>query len=235
LVTRRSTGSDQLSDLERTLAAGEQQTAAFGTHGVTLRQALKSRYFWTIASAFFLVSIGIGGTIPNLIPMLQDGGLAPATAASVVGAIGLSVIFGRIIAGYLIDRLWAPGVAFVMLSLPAVSCLILAGDVQSVGRATIAAAIIGLAAGAEFDLISYLTSRYFGLKHYGKIYVWQFAAFSIGAGLAPPVFGRVFDLYASYRPILIAAAILYVLGSATLLTLGKYPNLLRVRTPKQKR
>lgn len=217
---------------DRTQAAGEQQTVASGSHGVTLRKALKGRYFWTIAVAFFLISIGIGGTIPNLIPMLQDGGLAPATAAGVVGAIGLSVIFGRIIAGYLIDRFWAPGVAFVMLSLPAVSCLILAGDVQSVGKATIAAAIIGLAAGAEFDLISYLTSRYFGLKHYGKIYARQFAAFSIGAGLAPPVFGRVFDLYGSYRPILIAAAIMYVVGSATLLTLGKYPNLLKVGRAK---
>jgi len=216
----------------RNQAAGEQQAVASVIRGVTLRKALKGRYFWTIAIAFFLISIGIGGTIPNLIPMLQDGGLAPATAAGVVGAIGLSVIFGRIIAGYLIDRFWAPGVAFVMLSLPAVSCMILAGDVQSVGRATIAAAIIGLAAGAEFDLISYLTSRYFGLKHYGKIYAWQFAAFSLGAGLAPPVFGRVFDLYGSYRPILIAAAILYVLGSAALLTLGKYPNLLKVGTAK---
>jgi hypothetical protein len=34
----------------------------------------------------------------------------------------------------------------------------------------------------------------------------------------------VFDLYGTYRPILIAAAALFVIGAVALLTLGRYPD-----------
>jgi MFS family permease len=88
----------------------------------------------------------------------------------------------------------------------------------------VAVALIGLAAGAEFDLIAYLCSRYFGLKNYSQIYAWQFVAFSIASGAAPMIFGRVFDSAGSYNPALIAAALLFVAGGALLLALGRYPD-----------
>lgn len=208
----------------KTSSAIEKSIALANQQGQTLGQAVHGWRFWAIAIAFFGISVGIGGTISNLIPLLHDNGMDLTTAASVAGTIGLSVIIGRIIAGFLIDRFWAPLVAFFVFSLPAVSCWLLAGEVHSVALAVTAAALIGLAAGAEFDMISYLTSRYFGLKHYGKIYAWQFAAFSIGAGFSPPVFGRVFDLYGSYGPILMVSGLLYVGGAVLLLTLGRYPQ-----------
>ena len=37
------------------------------------------------------------------------------------GGFGLSLIGGRVLVGYLIDRLWAPGVAAVALALPALA------------------------------------------------------------------------------------------------------------------
>ncbi|MEM8981455.1 MAG: MFS transporter [Pseudomonadota bacterium] len=192
--------------------------------GVSLGTAVGQWKFWAIIIAFFIISFGIGGTIPNLIPLLSDGGMDLKTAAGVAGSIGLSVIFGRVIAGFLIDRFWAPAVAFFVFSMPALSCWVLSGEVSNIAVATIAAVLIGLAAGAEFDLIAYLTSRYFGLKNYGKIYAWPFAAFSIGAGIAPFLFGKVHDSYGNYQPILLAAALFYVAGSAILLTLGRYPR-----------
>jgi MFS family permease len=210
--------------LSKTSNAVEKSIALANQLGLTLAEAIRGWRFWVIATAFFGISIGIGGTISNLIPLLHDNGMDLATAASVAGTIGMSVIVGRVIAGFLIDRYWAPLVAFFVFCMPAVSCWLLAGEVQSIPLAVTAAALIGLAAGAEFDMISYLTSRYFGLKHYGKIYAWQFAAFSIGAGFSPPVFGRVFDLYGSYGPILLVSGLLYVGGAVLLLTLGRYPQ-----------
>ncbi len=192
--------------------------------GLELSESIRQWRFWAIAISFFIISIGIGGTIPNLIPLLVEGGMTKVTAASVAGAIGLSVIFGRVIAGYLIDRIWAPAIAFIVFTLPAYSCWVLMGEAPTVTVAVLAAVLIGLAAGAEFDLIAFLTSRYFGLRNYGKIYAWHFAAFSIGAGIAPPIFGYVRGQYDSYQPILIASAIFYIAGSAILLTLGRYPT-----------
>ncbi|MEM1261270.1 MAG: MFS transporter [Pseudomonadota bacterium] len=216
LLLRNPTGNDS--------AGADNAVPTANLHGVTLRQAVGQWKFWAIIIAFFIISFGIGGTIPNLIPLLIDGGMDRATAAGVAGSIGLSVIFGRVVAGFLIDRFWAPAVAFLVFSLPAISCWILSTDVSSIGVATFAAVLIGLAAGAEFDMIAYLTSRYFGLKHYGKIYAWPFAAFSVGAGIAPFLFGRVRDSVGNYGPILLAAALFYIAGSAILLTLGRYPR-----------
>lgn len=34
-------------------------------------------------------------------------------------------MFGRVFAGFMMDRFWAPGVVFPMLILPAIACLLL--------------------------------------------------------------------------------------------------------------
>jgi MFS family permease len=132
------------------------------------------------------------------------------------------VILGRIIAGFLIDRIWAPLVAFAFLIVPAISCLILANPEIGLIYVAIAAALIGLAAGAEFDLIAFMTSRYFGMKDYAKIYGLQFVGFGIGAGFSPPLPGIVLARTGSYEPALYGVAGLFVLGATMLLLLGRY-------------
>jgi len=194
---------------------------------LSLWLALRNYRFWVIALSFFIVAFGIAGVISNLIPLLTDRGLAAGQAAKYASTIGLSVIFGRVIVGYLVDRLWAPGVAFVVLALPALSCAGLAyaalGPMATAG----ALVIIGFAAGAEFDVMAYLVARYFGLTHYGKIYGVQYAVFFFGAALAPAAFGGSYDAHKSYAFILGVAAAATLAAAALLLTLGRYPSLQR--------
>ncbi len=193
--------------------------------GVRLSDALRTLRFWILGLAFLCVSVGIGGLITNLVPMLLDRGLDPGSAAEYAGFVGVSVIAGRLVTGFLIDKLWAPGIAFAFLSAPAVSCLLLSVGLQSDVWLAIAALIVGLAAGAELDLIAFLVSRYFGLRHYGAIYGAVFVFFAVGSGFAPAVFGSVYDRFHTYTPILVVAASLFVVGGSLLLLLGKYPEL----------
>jgi MFS family permease len=88
---------------------------------------------------------------------------------------------------------------------------------------SISALAIGLAAGAELDLIAYMSSRYFGLKNYGKIYGAQFVFFAVGSGAAPAVFGWSQDVTGSYELILYSTAVLFVVGSLLMLVMGPYP------------
>jgi MFS family permease len=111
-----------------------------------------------------------------------------------------------------------------MLALPAVACLLLAQPQVPAAAALLSAALIGLAAGAETDLVAYLTARYFGLAHYGRLYGLQYAVFGFASGVSPFLFGKVFDVTGSYQPILLFAAVLFVTGATALLTLGRYPN-----------
>ena len=209
---------------QATAASAEEVAGEPVSVDVTLHDALRHRHFWLIGIGFFCVSMGVGGSIPNLVPLMVDTGISTAQAASYVGWLGLSVITGRLVAGYLIDRFWAPGVAAVMLSLPAIAALLLSQGLIEPFWLLFSIGLIGLAAGAEFDLIAYLVSRYFGTLHYAKIYALLYAIFMFGAGIAPPLFGYCYDLFGSYAPVLHTAAGLFVGGACLLLLLGRYPH-----------
>ncbi|MGD9598504.1 MAG: MFS transporter [Steroidobacteraceae bacterium] len=192
--------------------------------GVTLREAVRNYRFWVMIVSILLVATGIGGTITNLVPLLQDRGFAALEAGQIAGAVGVSIMFGRVFAGFLMDRFWAPGVALPMLLLPALACLILMNHGLGASAAILAAILVGFASGAETDLVAYLSARYFGLRHYGRIYGAQYAVFGFASGIAPPLFGKVYDATGSYDAILIAAAIAFAIGATLLLTMGRYPS-----------
>jgi predicted MFS family arabinose efflux permease len=192
--------------------------------GLTLRTAIRGYRFWALGFSLLFVAAGISGLITNLVPLLIDKGLSAATAAGYAGLIGVSVIAGRLLAGFLVDHLWAPLVAAIFLSAPAIAAIVLTGQDIAPILLGASALIIGLAAGAELDLLAFLSSRYFGLKHYGAIYGGLYVFFSIGAGIAPFSFGRAFDIFGHYNVVLYVVAGMSIFGAALMLILGKYPT-----------
>lgn len=192
--------------------------------GMDLSTALKTSQFWIIAFSFLFFSTSISGFIASFIPMLTDGGLTRADAASMAGFIGISVIAGRVITGVLLDHIRASILSTVVMALPAIGCLFWGLGVAGPSGALIAAIFVGLAGGAEFDLVAYMTSRYFGLRHYGKLYGILFSSVIAGAAIGPLMFGFGFDVSGSYAPVLMAAAALFVVGGLSQLFLGNYPT-----------
>lgn len=191
--------------------------------GKTLGQALKDYRFYVIASSFFTIAFGVAGLISNMLPMLRISGIPDQESIRLIGLIGIAVIGGRLIMGALLDRFWAPMVATVALLLPAMACLLLIGDI-STGEAAIAILLIGFAAGAEFDIVAFMASKYFGLSAYGKIYGALYITLFVGAAFAPPIFGSVYDRDGSYEFLLHIIIVLIPLAAVALLTLGRYPE-----------
>lgn len=185
--------------------------------------ALRSRPFLLMLGVFFLVTFAVSGLIPSIVPMLVDRGLAPNRAALFASLLGAAVVLGRIGAGVLLDRVWAPAVAALFLWLPAGACALLLWGGASLPLVGLAVVLVGLAAGAEFDLVAYMVSRYFPLAQYGVVYSQLMVGMLVGGGFGPPVFGRVFDLTGSYAPALFAAAAIFALAPLPLLRLGRYP------------
>jgi len=213
---------DDLSNAVQRREAQAQRAAA--APGMSFRESLRDYRFWLLAFSFTLISFAVGGLIPNMENILKVAGFGRSDVVALVSLIGLSVTVGRIAGGWLIDRLWAPGVAFVMISLPALACYLLAADSLSVGSARLAIVLVGIAAGIEYDLMAFLVARYFGMKSYGAIYGAQYGFFAFGAGLAPVVFGKAFDKAGSYDSVLLLAAVMLFLGALALLGLGRYRN-----------
>jgi MFS family permease len=192
--------------------------------GASRGAALRDYRFWVIFLTISAVAFAIGGIIPSLVPLLTDRGMPAGEAAGYAALVGVAVIIGRVSAGLLIDRFWAPAVGAVLLALPLAGALLLIGALPSPLMIGVAVFLIGLTAGAEFDLLAYLTGRYFGMKNYGFLYAIQTIGLLLTAGLAPPIFGRVFDQMGSYDPVLMVSAGLFLVAPPLLLLLGKYPT-----------
>lgn len=191
--------------------------------GLTLGEAIRGYRFWVMLLSVLTVYMAFSGISPNLIPALTDEGFSPSEAASVLSVFGVSIIVGRIAVGYLVDRFWAPGVAMFAMLMPVVGCVIML-DVESIVMAGFAAFLIGFAAGAELDLMSFLAARYFGLRHYAKIYSILYASLAVCSGTAPMLFAQVYDVTQSYDFGFYVAAILFAAGAVIVLTLGRYPQ-----------
>ena len=192
--------------------------------GVSLGTALRDGRFWLIWLSIAIIATAFGGAFINMPAMLSDRGLEAQTAASVMGILGLGILSGRLITGALLDRFWQGVVAFPLLCLPAVSCYILLGDDVTFLLAAIAGFLLGFAAGAESDLIAYLTGRYFGMANYGKIYGMLYMPFGLFSAASPLLYAYVRDTSGSYDPILSVAIFGFVIGGGLLLLLGRYPD-----------
>lgn len=190
--------------------------------GMTTPEALRDWRFWLIAAALVPTSFAMGGPVPNLELILKDGGLSPEQALTVTPLIGLAAIIGRLVGGWLLDRIWAPLVGFVILSLPAISLWYLGSGLLDVGHARLATFTLGFALGIEYDMVAFFVARYFGLRRYGAIYGLLYVCFAAGAGFSPMVFGHNHDTTGNFHAILSASSVALVLSAASFLLLGKY-------------
>jgi predicted MFS family arabinose efflux permease len=192
------------------------------TPGLTLSEAVRDWRFWLMGFAFVPISFAVGGPIPNLENILRTNGFHASEVIPLTQLVGLSVIFGRLLGGWLIDRIWAPAVALCLLGASALACLTLARRGFGYNEAAFSIAAIGSSAGLEYDLMAFFVARYLGMKSYGSIYGILYGFFALGAGVGPSVYGAAFDRAHSYTGVLEASAGLFMLGSILLLTLGRY-------------
>ena len=88
--------------------------------------------------------------------------------------------------------------------------------------ASLTAPLIGLSLGAEVDMISLLTSRYFGMRSYGCLYAVSYSAFVVGAAIGPVLAGRLFDLQGNYQQALWMVIVLLLVGAGAISTLPGY-------------
>lgn len=189
--------------------------------GYSGAQALRSAQFWKLAIAFFAVALAANGAIAHIVPLLVDRGISPRTAAGALGFAGAALIGGRLLAGYLLDRIHAPYVAGAFVLMPLTGIAMLLADLPP-ESARVATIFIGMGLGAEVDLIAFLLSRYLGTRAFGELYGYLFAVFMLGSGAGPYLMGLAFDTTGSYRLALFGLSGGLVAACTLLLRLGPY-------------
>ena len=190
--------------------------------GISTKAAFGKRQFWLLAIIFLVEGTACNGILSgNFVPMLTDRGYTPSSAAALLGVSGLAAMVARIIVGLGLDFVHGPIFSALVMLLPPLGV----GLLLSHAGAPVpffAAICLGLAIGAEVDLLGFFVSRYFGRRSFGTLYGLIFALFVIGVGTGPAYLGFAYDHFHSYDPVLQIFVVLLVFAALLFLPLGKY-------------
>lgn len=207
-----------------TATDGEVMANKVETWGLTTKDAMRTKQFWILGAVLFLTVIVVAGLLSNFERIMTEQGFERSSIAQIAAVMGLTVIIGRLMVGALVDRFWAPGVAACFFLVATLGLLILVGTQVTMATALLVAVMIGLAAGAELDLLAYLTGKYFGPAHYPAIFGLIIAFFTVGAGIAPPLFGMAAQMFQGYGTTLSISIGLLLVSILLFLSLGRYPD-----------
>jgi MFS family permease len=181
---------------------------------------VRDRTFRLLAGAIFLASLAVPGVITHLAGILKDGGIGPASAALMLGLVGLAQIFARLGTGMLADRFFAPRVAATIFALSALGFAIF--GLFGAPVAVIGALAAGLAYGAEADLLGYLVGRYFPPDQFGRVFGLLCTVFFAGSALSPLWYGWSVDHFGGYHVGLAGASMALLLSALTFLRMPAF-------------
>lgn len=195
-----------------------------GNFGFVLRHVIMSRKFLQIALAGLLIATVVVSIVTSLVPIMSANGIERGEAAGIAGMLGFASIFGRLTVGWLLDHIEARFLAAIMLCMPMIAILLLTQMPQSVPAAIAAVLIIGLALGAELDLLAYITSRYFDLAWFGTLFGTIGGFVTLAGGMGPVLLNMIYDATGSYEPALLGAIPVSLTAALLFLLLGPYPD-----------
>lgn len=180
---------------------------------MTFGEIVRTRSFRLLLVAFITLGFVNVGLIVNQVPLLIDGGVNPGRAATAQATLGLSILFGRFLCGILLDRVPAALLmCFVCLG-GMLACLLYASGVSGIAL-LISPILIGGVIGAEFDVLSYMIKKYFGIASFGRANGVIFSIFQLGAAIGATVLPLSRSNLGSYTPGLLAFAAALLVSAA---------------------
>lgn len=209
---------------------GSGRTQGVEVDGVSVQQGLRSRAFWILVAVLFLASLCQNGVVTHLSALLTDRGVAAGGAAIAVSTLGAASLLGRLVAGWLLDRFFAPRVGCGLLLCATLGTFLLS-SVHSAGMGILAAGLIGAGMGGEADVTPYLLSRYFGLRSFSTLYGFTWTAYAIAGAIGPVLMGKAFDVTGSYTAFLLNLVVIAIVASSLMLLFPDYRK--QDRSPQQ--
>ena len=154
--------------------------------------------FWAIALTHFCCCAAHSGPLFHLVSHAMDQGVDRMAAASILGASGLTSIFGRVGAGIVADRVGAKPTLLAALTLQAVLVLFYLFAAGTGGLYVVSLAF-GVAYGGAMPLYALVTREYFGERILGTAYGGVFFISCIGMGLGSYAGGAIHDALGTYQ------------------------------------
>ncbi|MQF48403.1 MFS transporter [SAR202 cluster bacterium AC-647-N09_OGT_505m] len=180
--------------------------------GMTVMEALQSQPFWTLSFGFAIRLMVTGAATLHAIPLVEDLGYSKATAAAVLGSMGMVSIIGRLGGGLLNDILGTKPVAVGSVCSLAISCLIIA-YAQNLWHVVLFVAIYAPSYGCSAATMPAIKGDYFGRRSYGSILGLSGMVQMGGSMLGPVYAAYVYDVTGSYRFAFLSFAALLMISA----------------------
>jgi MFS family permease len=197
-------------------AAPDERALAARPDRPRLGPVLAEGRFWGLTVAFMLASLVTVATCVHVIPYLIGKGVAPATAAIVLGAIGLMQLPGRFVFGPIRRRLPWQGTAAAVFAVQAAALVLLARASGALGLAAFVC-LFGVGNGMSTLLRASTLADLYGPERYGRVSGVLSLFSTAGRAAGPVIASFAYVAAGSYEWALGLLALLLGLAAAVVL------------------
>ncbi len=196
------------------------ETALLPEASKSMGEIVKRRPFWTVLGSHTCDCLCHSVVIVHLVPFAIESGIPKIQAATLMAALGLGALAGRIGGGILADRVggkWALFTSLVLQTLP-VPLLLLSPTLPML---YVIAIFVGLGMGGHGTMYPFVTREFYGPRRVGVL----FGAFVMGGslGMATGGFmgGLLYDLSGDYT---LSFLFSFATGLISLVMVWLYPK-----------
>jgi OFA family oxalate/formate antiporter-like MFS transporter len=200
-------------ETELTEGATAQTAGADEDTGLTVAQALRSRDFWFLGFSHSSSVTAWGALQVHLIPALTDIGESEQLAATILSLTLIIAAPGRLIGGFLGDKIGRRKVLVVAFLGQAMAVVLLAFT-STLTQALMFAVIFGVSFGARGTLLTVLRGDVFGRQNFSRLSGLMDPISSITVVISPVFAGWAYDVSGTYRDAFIVLALVNALGAA---------------------
>lgn len=181
--------------------------------GFETGEALRTRSFWLIVLANFCFAFTATGSAIHLVAYLEGIGYRTSAAALAMSLVFAFAALGKVVLGYVADRLTAR-VALVICFVTQAAGLLIVFGAARIGIIVAFIPIYGMSIAAPLMLLPLLTAESLGIKRYGLLSGLAGLAQTFGAMIGPIVAGRIFDVMRSYTLAFDLCITVMIIGAA---------------------
>jgi MFS family permease len=174
-------------------------------------RAVRTRTFWLLAGASGLSMVAQAAVMTHAIPHLASSGHTATVAASIVAAMTLFSIVGRIGFGWIGDRVSKRHLLAALYAFQVAGLAVFSSAVET-WQIVLFLALYAPSYGGAIPLRPSIQAEFFGRQSFGAIQGVVFAVSAAGGIFGPVFAGWVFDTQGTYRVAFLALAAINALA-----------------------
>ncbi|HEU4341166.1 MAG TPA: MFS transporter [Candidatus Binatia bacterium] len=171
-----------------------------GENQWTAKLALRSLQFWLLFFARICAASGTTVIVTHQVAHVADIGYSKLVAASIFGFAGITSSFGRVVFGFIADRLskQAAYTLNIIMTIIGIGALMILSDPSQTWLLYVYVIFFGIGFGSRAVIFSALTADLFSGKGFGSILGYSTVAVGVGGALGSWLGGALHDWTGSY-------------------------------------